>query len=124
MRMRRNRVKGFYLRKRISKKDSEGSTYEEWDAAIPFMGESWPASGKVQAQEYGERISYIQNIRIEGAYEIKADEKGMVAYDFGNGLTVQEADGICLYTGAEQQPDYKIIAIKPYKPLKLEVERI
>lgn len=124
MRMRRSRLKEYYLKKRITQKDSEGSTYEEWGAAVPFLGESWPASGKVQAQEYGERLSYIHNIRINGTYEITTDDKGMSAYDFGDGLIVQESDGICLFTGSSRDPDHKIISIKPYKPLKLEVERI
>lgn len=123
MRIRRSRLEEHHLKKRIPKKDSEGGTYETWSAAIPFYGESWPASGKVQAQEYGERLSYIQNIRIKGDYEICVDEKGKTAYDFGNGLIFQESDGICLYTSGEREPDYKIIAIKPYRPLKLEVER-
>ena len=48
------------------KKDREGSTYEEYSAASSFSGESWPASGKVQAQQYGQRLGYIRNVKIDG----------------------------------------------------------
>lgn len=124
MRIKCSRLETYHLRKRITKKDKEGSTYEEWDAAASFSGESWPASGKVQAQQYGERLAYIRNLRIDGKYTMETDEKGMVSYDFGEGRKFRESDGICLYVPGEHDPDYKIISIKPYRPLKLEVERI
>lgn len=124
MRMRRNRLETFYWKKRIPKKDKEGSSYEEWGAAVSFVGESWPASGKVQAQQYGERLRYIRNLRIDGKYDIIVGEKGQVSYDFGGGLIIQEADGICLYADPDRNPDYKILSIKPYRPMHLEVERI
>ncbi|MBQ8232428.1 MAG: hypothetical protein IJZ34_10965 [Lachnospiraceae bacterium] len=124
MRMRRSRLKEYYWKPRIQMKDNEGSTYEEWGAAISFKGECWPASGKVQAQQYGERLSYIRNLRIEGKYETIIDENGMISYKYENGMTICESDGICLYVGSEMKPDYKVISIKPYIPLKLEVERI
>lgn len=124
MRIRRSRLETYHWKKRIPKKDKEGSSYEEWGAAFPFSGESWPAAGKVQAQQYGERLSYIRNLRIEGKYTTETDENGMVAYDFGGGLKIRESDGICLYVPEDHDPDYKIISVKPYRPLKLELERI
>ena len=75
MKLRRNRVETFYHRKRIVEKDSEGSTRERYGTASLIYGESWPASGKVQAQQYGQRLNYIRNLRISGKYEIKPDEK-------------------------------------------------
>lgn len=124
MRIKRSRLNGYYWRKRISKKDKEGSSYEEWGAAVSFQGESWPAAGKVQAQQYGERLSNIRNLRIDGEYIIKTDEKGRISYHFKNGMNLMESDGICLYVDGSQKPDYKIVSIKPYRFLKLEVERI
>lgn len=124
MRIKQSRIKKYHWRRRIPKKDGEGSSYETWGAAVSFQGESWPASGKVQAQQYGERLPYIQNLRIEGEYTIVTDEKGRVFYDLESGLKLRESDGICLYVPGEHDPDYKIISIKPYKPLKLELERI
>lgn len=122
--MRRNRIETYYHRKRIMKKDSEGSTSEEYGAASSISGESWPASGKVQAEQYGQRLSYIRNMRINGKYKIQTDSKGNTHYIFKNGADIQELDGICLYTGRDQKPDYKIISIKPYRFLTIEVEKI
>ena len=124
MRMRRSRIERFYWRKRISVKDKEGSSYETWGAAVPFCGECWPASGKVQAEQYGERLPYIRNLRINGKYAIRTDESGITFYDFGGGLEIRESDGICLHANSDQDPDYRIISIRPYIFLKLEVERI
>ena len=106
------------------KKDSEGSTSEEYGAASSISGESWPASGKVQAQQYGQRLNYIRNVRINGKYVSHPDDKGNVHFILEDGTDIQELDGIHLYTVKDQKPDYKIIAIKPYRFLTLEVERI
>lgn len=124
MRMRRNRVKIYYHKKKMVKKDSEGSTSEEYGTASSISGESWPASGKVQAEQYGQRLNYIRNMRINGKYKIQTDSKGNTHYILEDGTDIQELDGICLYTGKDQKPDYKIISIKPYRFLIIEVEKI
>ena len=36
----------------------------------------------------------------------------------------QEGDGICLYVRGSCGPDYKIIAIRPYRFLILELEKL
>ena len=118
MRLRQSRLETYYHRKRMVKKDNEGSTYEEYGAASPFSGESWPASGKVQAQQYGQRLGYIRNLKIAGGYTIEPDKDGK------NGTDLMELDGICLFSGENARPDYKIVAVKPYRFLTLEVERI
>lgn len=123
MRMKRNRTKMYFLRKAIPLKDREGNTYVEYEKAHSFKGESWPAGGKIQAEMYGNRLSYIQNVKIQGKYIVKPDTKGALHYIFENGLDVVENDGVCLYVSAELEPDYKIIYIRPYQPLLLEVEK-
>ena len=124
MRLRRSRVETYYHKKRVVEKDSEGSTRETYGTASSFEGESWPASGKVQAQQYGQRLNYIRNLRISRKYEIKPDEKGRLHYILENGTDIQESDGICLFVGSDREPDYKIIYIKPYRMLTLEVEKL
>ena len=124
MRLKRNRVKTYYSKKAISKKDSEGNTYTEWGSSIEFNGEAWPAGGKVQAEIYGNRLSYIQNMRIDGKYDVKQDEKGVLHYIFEDGLDIAENDGMCMFVTKESEPDYKIISIKPYRYLRLEVEKL
>lgn len=124
MRIKQSRLEEIFFRKRVSEKDKEGSSYETWGAAFPVMAEVWPASGKVQAQQYGERLSYIRNVRLEGSYTITGDAKGRAMYKTTSGLSIQEGDGICLYVDPKNEPDYRIISIKPYRPLKMEIEKI
>lgn len=124
MRMRRNRVKAYYAKARIPKKDNEGGIYDEYGAAISFAGEVWPRGGKVQAETYGEKLSYIRNVKVQGEYVITTDRKNIIHYVFPEGLDISESDGMCLYVPPEADPDYKIIAIKPYNPLRLECERL
>jgi hypothetical protein len=124
MRIKQSRLEEIFFRKRVSEKDKEGSSYETWGAAFPVMAEIWLASGKVQAQQYGERLSYIRNVRLEGDYIITGDAKGRAMYKTTSGLNIQEGDGICLYVNPKNEPDYRIISIKPYRPLKMEIEKI
>nr|DAG41262.1 MAG TPA: head closure knob [Caudoviricetes sp.] len=124
MRLRRSRLEEFFHKKMTVKKDKEGSTSEEYGAASSVTGESWPASGKVQAEQYGQRLNYIRNVRISGKYEVKPDEKGRMHYILENGTDIQESDGICLFVGKDAVPDYRIISIKPYRMLSLEVEKL
>ena len=124
MRLRRSRTETYYHKKRIVEKDREGSTRESYGTASSVEGESWPASGKVQVQQYGERLNYIRNVRISGKYDVKPDEKGRMHYILENGTDIQESDGICLFVGKDAVPDYRIISIKPYRMLSLEVEKL
>lgn len=107
-------------------KDKEGGEYVEYGAAVSFPGIAWPASGKVQAMQYGQRLPYIYNMNVIGEYECRFDtEKGNTVYHFSEtNMELSELDGICLFCGKEEGPDYKIISIKPYRPLMLEVEKI
>ena len=123
MRIRRNRLQKMFLKKRITVKDKEGCTTEKWQNAVAFAGIQWPASGKVQAQQYGDRLNYILNLKLDGAYQIIREKQG-ASFDFGNDLVFREQDGICIFADEESDPDYRIIAIKPYRQLKMELEKI
>lgn len=124
MRLKRSRLKQYYHKKRIMKKDGEGGTYDTYSSSPSvFTAEVWPASGKAQAEMYGERLPYIQNVRIDGAYTVQTDEKGIVHYLLPDGADFAESDGLCLFCGKDEEPDYKIISIRPYRFLRLEVEK-
>ena len=127
--MKRSRLKTFYFREKATQKDSEGNTYPVYGQASPFSGEAWPASGKIQAQIYGDKLPYIYNLRILGRYEIVHNNQesgdGQIHYLFPDlNMDLVEGDGICLFVDQDQEPDYRIISAKPYRFLKLEVERI
>ena len=110
-----------HLCNRTVSKTSEGATMESYGTPVEFMGESWPAGGKVQAEMYGNRLGYIRNLKIRGEYNPAVASDGAMEYHFAD-FTVRELDGVCIFSDTE--PDFRIIAIKPYKPLYLELERI
>lgn len=125
MRMRRSRIRTYHLKKAEVKRDREGSTYTEYGSAIQFRGEVWPAGGRLQAEMYGDRLSYIRNVRIQGDYSIEQDANGVTHYVFEDeNLDLREHDGLCLYVPEGSDPDYRIISIKPYMPLRLEAEKL
>lgn len=124
MRLKRSRLNQYYHRAAAKKKDKEGSSYTEYEPAKAFCGEVWPASGKVQAEMYGERLSYIRNVRIDGKYVITTDRTGKEHYVFTDSLDITENDGMCLYASEGAEPDYRIISIRPYRFLKLEAEKL
>lgn len=87
-------------------KDKEGGSVVTYEEAIEIQATIWPAGGRVQAEMYGERLSYIKNMEYDGPEEMT------------------EGDGVCVFTGPEDLPDYKIISIKrEYRPRMLELER-
>lgn len=125
MRMRRSRTKEYFCRKAVMVKDKEGGTHTDYQSSIAFTGEVWPAGGKIQAEQYGNRLGYIRNIKIQGEYEAVPDEKGQLHYVFlETGLDIVEGDGLCLHVPGDAPPDYRVISIRPYTPLRLEAEKL
>ena len=55
-------MKSYHLRRRKTGKDREGGSIVEYEEAVEIKATIWPAGGKVQAEMYGERISYIKNM--------------------------------------------------------------
>lgn len=123
MRLKRNRLKQYYLKPAVAKKDNEGNSYIEYGEAKPVTAEIWPAGGKLQAEMYGQKLSYIRNCRIDGTYTIGTDEKGRVSYLLGS-QPFREGDGFCIYVPGESDPDYKIIVIRPHRHLYMELEKL
>ena len=123
MRLRRSRLGTYHHREAIPKKDSEGSSYLEYGPAVSFKAEEWPAGGKVQAEMYGQRLPNIRNLRIQGTYK-EVPGTGKVSYAVKDGPVITANDGICLCVDGAAAPDYKVVAIYPYRFLTLEVEKL
>lgn len=107
IRIRRSLLKPYNLRRRKPGRDKEGGSIVDYEEAIPIEAAIWAASGKMQAEMYGEKLNYIKNMQYEGVE------------------TMQEGDGICVNAGAEDPPDYKIVAINDdFIPAQITLERI
>ena len=106
MRLKKNRLKPYNLRKFRVIKTDEGIKREGYsDETIEIKAEVWPASGGLQAELYGERLNYIVNANIEKSTEIA------------------EKDGLCIDN--PNQVTHRVISIKTYSEHKvLELEQI
>lgn len=92
----------YTLKKRTIEEDKEGGKYPVYAESETINAYIYPASGKVQAEMYGERLNYILNM----------------LYDEDTEIT--EGD-VIVYNNA----DYKVISIKSYSSHKLmELEKI
>lgn len=95
----------------------------EYAEAVPFQAEMWPGGGKIQTEMYGVRLPNIRNLRLGGEYKEVSDVKGVLGYQIDGGPLLKVGDGVCLYSGAGEEPDYKVVAIYPNRFLTLEVEK-
>ena len=83
----------------------------------------WPGGGKLQAERYGQRLPNIRNLRIDSRYR-EISDSGKVCYQIEGGPLISADDGICFNVPGNQEPDYRIVAIYPYRFLTLEVEKL
>lgn len=124
MRLKRSRLNKYWHKAAIQKKDGEGNTYIEYGSAVSFMAEMWTGGGEVQEKMYGIRLPNIRNLRIDGKYQEIPGTPGKIRYRLSCGAEITVNDGICIYSGQEEKPDYKVVAIYPYRFLTLEVEKL
>ena len=124
MRLKRSRMNEYFHRPSITKKDKEGNTYLEYGKPSPITAEIWAAGGKLQGDMYGTRLPNIRNLRLDGNYQEIPGRNGKISYRLDCGAEITVNDGICIYSGKDELPDYKVIAIYPYNFLTLEVEKL
>lgn len=105
--MRIKSKKTYWLKKKTPIEDDEGNVYSDYsNTSIEIKANIYPASGKLQAEIYGERLNYIFNMLYDGPEKLN------------------EGDGICVFVDKDSKPDYKIISIKPYSHQLIELEKI
>lgn len=122
MRLKRNRLQTVIHKPAVLQKDSEGNTYVSYGSPSELKAEVWPAGGKVQAERYGLRLPNIRNLRLEERYQ-ETEKDGKPAFILESGTAISANDGICFAVNAEEEPDYQIVGIYPYRFLTLEIER-
>lgn len=90
-----------YLKKRESTRNQYGEMEEGYsEIATPVRMNVQSAGGAVNAQIYGERLPYIKSCKYQGDV-IKPSQN--------------EMDGVCLYVNQDDEPDYEIKAIQPFR---------
>ena len=104
--MRIKNKKTYYLKRKTVIEDNEGGKYPGYSESIEIQANIYPASGKLQSEIYGEKLNYILNMLYDGS------------------KTLKEGDGICVYVSKESEPDYKVISIKRYSHMFIELEKI
>lgn len=105
--MRIKNKKTYYLKKKEIIEDNEGGKYPGYSTvATEVQANIYPASGKLQAEIYGERLNYILNMLYDGP------------------VNFIEGDGICVYVSKDSKADYKVLSIKPYSHKVIELEKI
>ena len=105
--MRRSLKREYALKHRIIGRDSEGGYIESWSEPVTIQATIWQASGRIQAEMYGERLAYMRNMEYESAE------------------VINENDGICVFVSSENDPDYKVISVNAdYKPVRFLLEAI
>ena len=117
--MKHSRTRAIDFRRKYVQRDNEGVPIITYGSPYTVIGEIWPASDALQAQTYGDRINSILNVRIKGEYDI-SQEGNETVYTFDD-FSIREGDGVCVYSN---NADYKIISIKPYKPIRMEIQKL
>jgi hypothetical protein len=105
MRLRQRDLKTVYVKPHIPSEDDEGDKTEVYGASYSVQATTQPLGGQIKATEYGETLKYM--------IEMKTEELG----------NIKENDGVCVYVGADSEPDYRIVSIKPYSIPVLELEK-
>lgn len=122
--LKRSRLSTYHVKNRTTEKNNEGVTVDVYGEAFPIRGEIWPATSKRQVEMYGDRINGISNMRIVGRYTVLMSEARVMSIVREDGSAIKLGDGVCVYAGADQEPDYRVLSITPYEPIKMEIEKI
>lgn len=122
-RLKLTRLQTFYVRQRIVSRDNEGVQIVSWGPAIELKGEVWPANDRRSIESYGDRITGIQSVWLQGQYMLTFESGVSKVLLRGPNYLLSLGDGICFEAGPEDEPDYQVLSFTPYDLLKLEIER-
>lgn len=110
MRLRPQDLRTIYLRKRDGGYDDEGNPLKDWANAIEIKANVQPASGQLNASLYGERLTYMLQLKYQG---------DMITTNHDEGA------GLCVDVSGTDKPDYKIISIQQFATHKnIMIERL
>lgn len=95
MRLRQRDLKTYIVKKHGTFKEIDGTKYTGYEKeGREIKANIQPAGGKMLSEMYGLRLAYMLTMYCQSNVDIK------------------ENDGVCVYVDKEQDPDYKIVAIR------------
>lgn len=101
MRLRERDLVTVYLKKHNVIRDEEGEKVTVYSPdSIELRMTVQSAGGAVSAQIYGETLPYIKTCKYQGTQLVAGEN---------------EKDGICLYVNKDEEPDYEIWSIQPFR---------
>lgn len=103
MRLRNNQLKTYNVYKRVVNKDNEGNRIVTYDKKSSIRADIHYISGQLQATMYGEKLQYMLEMICN------SDED------------IQESDAIAVDS---DKPNYKVVTIKHYNFMVVELEKI
>ena len=123
MRLRNKNI--YYLKAKTTILDKEGGKYSGYSTTpVEIKANISPASGKLQAEIYGLKLNSIMNMLYDEPYTTVIRDKVLYYISQDGKAEFCEGGGICVYVFSDSTPDYKIISIKPFSHLVLELEKI
>ncbi len=117
MRLMKRDQRQVVFRERITIKEPDATTYEDWSPdAITVSGSVQPAGGKVMAEMYGERLG---NMLVMYSDDQKAKQ---LAEAFNS---ERKGFGALVYVAADTlEPDYRVVAVRPWRHTVIELEKV
>lgn len=108
MRLRERDKRPVTFRARVPLKDDDGTTYEGWSPdGVTVRGHVSPAGGRVLAEQYGERLSYMLTMLVEGPQP------------------VLESSGAWVYVSPDaDEPDYKVVSVQVWDHTVMLLEKV
>ena len=97
MRLRQRDLKTYTVKKHGTFKEPDGTKYTGYEKeGKEIKAKTQPAGGKMLSEMYGLRLAYMLTMYCENSTELSENE------------------GICVYVESDGDPDYKIVAIRPW----------
>lgn len=107
MRLRQRDLKDFKYRKYGSFKEADGTTYKGYDTVLgKIKAKTQPAGGKMLSELYGLRLAYMLTMYCD-------DAAGLA-----------ENDGVYINNSVDKEPDYKVVAIRPWDCNVIDLEKV
>jgi hypothetical protein len=95
-----------YIRKPAYGDDAYGDVVISWGDPLPARAQHQPMSGGTEARVYGESLRYMRMLFYDGP------------------VSIAEGDGVCVFVGADEWPDYRVHAVQDWPIPRYDLKRI